>query len=100
MVLLSSKTSRFGLTNNNRQIEEAFNDTYQELGSEERITINGIDIPLKFSDSSEHFLPSAETISAWYLAHYGKPIKICTIGRGKNLKMSHYAINVGKSVVK
>ena len=71
MVLLSSKTSRFGLTNDNRQIEEAFNDTYQELGSEERITINGIDIPLKFSDSSEQFLPSAETISAWYLANYG-----------------------------
>ena len=71
MVLLSSKTSRFGLTNNNRQIEEAFNDTYQELGSEERITINGIDIPLKFSDSTEQFLPSAETISAWYLANYG-----------------------------
>ncbi|MGK7939070.1 MAG: hypothetical protein AB4062_02710 [Crocosphaera sp.] len=71
MVLLSSKTSRFGLTNDNRQIEEVFNDIYQELGSEEKITINGIDIPLKFSDSSEQFLPSAQTISAWYLAHYG-----------------------------
>ncbi|EAZ88145.1 hypothetical protein [Crocosphaera chwakensis] len=34
-------------------------------------TINGIDIPLKFSDSTERFLPSTETISAWYLANYG-----------------------------
>ena len=71
MVLLSSKTSPLVPTNDNRLFERVFNDSYQELGSEERITINGIDIPLKFSDSSEQFLPSAETISAWYLANYG-----------------------------
>ena len=71
MVLLSSKTSRFGLTNNNKQIDRAYDNLYQERWFEEIITINGIDIPLKFSDSSEKFLPSGETISAWYLAHYG-----------------------------
>ncbi len=70
MVLLSSKTSLSVPTNDNRQIEEVFNDIYQERCFEEKITINGIDIPLKFLDSPEKFLPSAETISAWYLANY------------------------------
>ncbi|MDJ0601154.1 MAG: hypothetical protein QNJ37_20215 [Crocosphaera sp.] len=71
MMLLSSKTSLTVPTHSNRQIEGAFNDSYQERWFAEIITINGIEIPLKFSDSREKFLPSAETISAWYLAHYG-----------------------------
>ncbi len=71
MVLLSSKTYLSVLTNDNRQIEGVFNDIYQERWFEKRITINGIDIPLKFSDSTYKFLPSAETINAWCLAHYG-----------------------------
>ena len=70
MVLLSSKTSLSVPTNDNRQIDRGSDNTYQERWFEEKITINGIDIPLKFLDSSEKFLPSAETISAWYLANY------------------------------
>ena len=78
MVLLSLKRSLKVQANDNRQIEGASNDIYQEGCFEERITINGIDIPLKFSEPTERFLPSAETISAWYLANYGisKPLDL------------------------
>ncbi|WP_156922835.1 hypothetical protein [Crocosphaera subtropica] len=71
MMLLSSKTSLTIQTNSNRPIEGVFDDIYQKHWFEDRITINGIHIPIKFSDSRENFLPSQETISAWCLAHYG-----------------------------
>ncbi|HAC65471.1 MAG TPA: hypothetical protein DCF68_18550 [Cyanothece sp. UBA12306] len=35
------------------------------------ITINNIQIPLKPFSPEESFLPSSETIQAWYLAYYG-----------------------------
>ena len=71
MMPLSSKTYPCLETNYDREIEFTFNNFYQERWFEERITINGIEIPLKFADYREKFLPSPETISAWYLAHYG-----------------------------
>ncbi|EAZ90828.1 hypothetical protein [Crocosphaera chwakensis] len=79
MMLLSSKKTPLTVqVNLDRQTKRVFDNSYcSEIHKEqdnlfkEKIIINNIEIPIKFSESVEKFLPSAETMSAWYLAHYG-----------------------------
>lgn len=62
----SSKKNQYPLFDENVALNHE-----QERRVEPTIRINQVEIPIRFACSTEKFLPSSETISAWYLAYYG-----------------------------